>query len=103
MEERIENIIKQYLKGTFKNEDALPSLITHGIAEEIYKHRWEIYSSVQEEYDMEDIETVADSLGTELTDEEKATALHRYKKIEGSNLDTLSYIIEEIIQEREKR
>lgn len=101
MEDRIATIIRDWLNEKFGNPDALPNLMLKGLAEEINKHRWEIYNFVQEEYDMEDIDFVAENNEIELTPEERQTALHRYKKIEDSKLDTLSYVIDEIAAERE--
>lgn len=103
MEDRIATIIRDWLNEKFGNPDALPNLVLKGLAEEINKHRWEIHTYVQAEYDMEDIETIADDMDIELTDDEKARVLHRYKKLEDSNLDTLEYIIEEIKNEREEQ
>lgn len=102
MQDRIETIIRDWLNIKFGNPDALPNLVLKGLAEEIYKHRWEIHRSVQEEYDMEDIDLTAENMAVELTEDERLRVLHRYKKIEDSNLETLSYIVEEVIDEREK-
>lgn len=103
MKDRIETIIRDWLNTEFKNPDALPGLVISGLAEEINKHRWEIHSNVQEEYDMEDIDTMAESNEVKLTEDERLRALHRYRKLEDSNLDTLSYIIDEIVNERGKK
>lgn len=97
----LEKIIRSYFKEEFGNEDALPNLVLKGLAEEINKHRWDIHAAVQEEYDLEDIDYVAENNGIKLTPEERQTALHRYRKLEDSNLDTLAYIIDEIETERE--
>lgn len=102
MQDRIENIIKHWLEENFGNSGALPNLVLKGLAEEITKHKWEIHSFVQKECDMEDIDMTAENMDVELTEDERLRALHRYEKLEDSNLDTLYYIIEEIIAEREK-
>lgn len=102
MKDRIETIIRDWLNTTFGNPDAIPSLMVKGLAEEINNHRWEIHTAVQEEYDLEDIDYVAENNEIELTPEERQTALYRYKKMEDPNLDTLSYIINEIATERGK-
>ena len=102
MQERIENIIKGYLTKKFGNEDALPKPMLSGIAEELNEHRWEFHTLVQEEYDMEDIEDVAAANEYELTKEEKERVLHRYKKLEDSNLDLLYDIVEEVYNERKE-
>lgn len=102
MEERIERIITRYLGKELGNSDAIPNLLVKGIADEINKHRWEIYSGVQREYDMEDIKYIAENKNVKLTDEEVSTVLHRYGKIEDSNLESLDYIIEDVIDERKK-
>lgn len=101
MQERIETIIREWLKEQFGNDKALPELVLSGLAKEIVEHRWEIYTMVQEEYDMDDIETMAEANDVELTDDEKSLALHRYKKCEDSNLDILSTIIDDIVSERD--
>lgn len=103
MKDRIETIIRDWSNTEFKNPDALPGLVISGLAEEINNHRWEIHSNVQEEYDMEDIDTMAESNEVKLTEDERLRALHRYRKLEDSNLDTLSYIIDEIVNERGKK
>ena len=103
MKDRLETIIRDWLNTEFKNPDALPGLVISGLAEEINNHRWEIHSNVQEEYDMEDIDTMAESNEVKLTEDERLRALHRYRKLEDSNLDTLSYIIDEIVNERGKK
>lgn len=100
MQERIEKIIKDWLVKEFGNGDALPKPVLSGLAEEIVNHRWEIHTMVQEEYDMEDIEDVASANAYELTKEEKERILHRYKKLEDSNLDLLYDIVEEVYNER---
>lgn len=102
MKDRIETIIRDWLNEKFGNPDVLPNLVLKGLAEEINNHRWEIHDAVQEEYDLEDIDYMAENNEIELTPEERQTALYRYKKTEDSNLDTLSYIIDEIATEREK-
>ena len=100
MKDRLEKIIKDYMVKQFGNEDVLPKPVLTGLAEEINNHRWEIHTMVQEEYDMEDIEEVAKSNAYELTDDEKSRILHRYKKLEDSNLDLLYDIVEEVYNER---
>ena len=102
MEDRLETIIRDWLSKEFKNPDALPKPMLRGLAEEINKHRWEIYNNVQEEYDLEDIDMVAEGCRIELTDEERKNALYIYKKLENSNLETLEYIICEIKYKREE-
>lgn len=102
MEERIEQIITEWLKKEFNNEKAFPKVVVSGLADEINKHRWEIYSSVQREYDIDDVKYIAEDKNVKLTDEEVSTVLHRYGKIENSNLESLDYIIEDVINERKK-
>lgn len=102
MEERIEQIINGWLKKEFNNEKAFPKVVVSGLASEINKHRWEIYNNVQREYDMDDIRYIAEDKNVMLTDEEVSTVLHRYGKVENSNLEILDYIIEDVINEREK-
>jgi len=102
MQDRLEKIIKDWLKKEFDNENAMPSPMVKGLADEINKHRWEIYNMVQREYDMEDIMSIAEDKNVMLTDEEVSTVLHRYGKIDDSNLDSLDYIIEDVINDRKK-
>ena len=103
MQDRIETILRDYLVKTFKNENAIPNLLLKGIAEEITEHRWEIYNLVQEEYDWDDIETLAESNNIELTQDEKDLVMHRYKKLEDSKIENLSYIIDDVVAEREEK
>ena len=100
MKDRIETIIKDYLVKEYGNGEALPKPVLNGLVDVIYEHRWEIHTLVQEEYDMEDIEQIAEDNAYELTDDEKSCILHRYKKIEDSNLDILYDIVEEVYNER---
>ena len=103
MKDRIETIIKDYLVKQFGNEDALPKMVLSGIAEELAEHRWEFHTMVQEEYDMEDIEDVAQANDYKLTKDEKDIILHRYKKLENGNLDLLYDIVDEVYNEREEK
>ena len=105
MEDRIATIIRDWLSTTFGNQDAIPNLMVKGLAEEIDKHRWEIYSYTKDEYDMEDIDMVAENNGIELTKEEREHAYHRYRKAQEyeSSMDTLYEIIEEIENERKNK
>lgn len=102
MEERIEQIITEWLKKEFNNERAFPKVVVSGLANEINKHRWEIHNRVQREYDMDDIRSIAEDKNVNLTDEEISTVLHRYGKIENSNLESLDYIIEDVINDRKR-
>ena len=103
MKDRIETIIRDWLNITFNNPNALPKPILSGLAEEIDKHRWEIYRYTKDEYDMEDIETLAENEGVELTADEKSIVLHRYQNSEYQDMDTLSYLVHLVIKERERR
>ena len=100
MKDRLETIIRDWLNTEFHNPEAIPGLMISGLAEEINKHRWEIHSRVDDEYRMEDIDTVAEANNVELTDNEKKIALDRYRDLEDSNIDELSYIIDEIVMDR---
>lgn len=103
MKDRIETIIKDYLVKEYGNENALPKPVLNGLVDTIYDHSSEIHSMVQEEYDLEDIDMMAESHEVELTDEERSLILHRYKNLEDGNLDTLSYIIDEVVEDREEK
>lgn len=100
MKDRLETIIRDWLNTEFDNPEAIPGLMISGLAEEINKHRWEIHSRVDDEYRMEDIDTVAEANNVELTENEKKIALDRYRNLEDSNMDELSYIIDEIAMNR---
>ncbi len=103
MIDRLETIIRDWLNTEFKNPDAMPGPMIKGLAEELNKHRWEIYEHVKTEYDLEDIQMIAESNAVELTKDEESLALHRYQNLEDQNLDALSYIIDEIINERKDK
>lgn len=104
MEDRIYTIIRDWLNTTFKNPDAMPELMVKGLAEEINKHRWEIYEHVKDEYDLEDIQMVAENNNVELTKSEEDYAMNRYRKAQEyeSSIDILDEIINKIIADREK-
>lgn len=101
--DRIEQMIKEYFIREYGNENALPGPVLNGIVDEICKHRWEIHSRVDEEYDLEDIDRAAEDKDIELTDEERGTVLHRYNKLEDDRVSYLYDIIDEIVKEREIR
>lgn len=97
MEERIANIIYNWVKEQFGESEANePSWNIEALAKEIDKHRWEIYRFTQEEYEMEDVEDVAKLLNIKLSKEEKRLALHKYENVEDSKLEALEWIIKDI-------
>lgn len=102
MEERLRTIIYNWVGKNFGTQEAEdPSWSIEELAKEIAKHKYEIHSLVQEEYDLEDIDLQSERMGVKLSEDERLWVLHRYKKLEDSNLETLYYIIEEI-EERKK-
>lgn len=105
MKDRIETIIRDWLNATFGNPDAIPSLMVKGLAEEIDKHRWEIYENVRDEYDLEDINMVAENNNIKLTKNEESYALNRYRKAQEyeSSMDVLDEIVNEVIVQRENK
>lgn len=102
MQDRIETIIRDWLNKEFKNPKAIPGLMVKGLAEEINNHRWEIYRYVKEEYDLEDIEQAANDKEVELTDEEMEIVLHKYQDSDYQDVDTISWLIDRIVETREK-
>ena len=97
MKDRIYTIIYNWVAENFGTSEAEePSWDIHALAEEIAEHAWEIHSMKQEEYDEEDIEAVAADMGVELNKDEFSLVLHRYKKLEDANLETINYIIKEV-------
>lgn len=105
MEDRLETIIRDWLNTEFKNPDAIPRLMVKGLAKEINNHRWEVYESVRDEYDLEDISMVAEHNDIELTKEEEDYALNRYRKAQEyeSSIDALDEIINDIIKMRKEK
>ena len=105
MKDRIETIIRDWLNKEFKNPSAIPGPMLKGLAEEIDKHRWEIYSYTKDEYDLEDIEMVADNKKIELSKDEQEIALNRYKRVQEyeSSLDMLDEIVDKIIESRKEQ
>lgn len=105
MKDRIETIIRDWLNRDFKNPNAIPTPMLKALAEEIDKHRWEIYSYTKDEYDLEDIEMVADNKEVELSKDEQNIALGRYKKAQeyDSSLDMLDEIVDKIIESRKEK
>ena len=98
--DRIETIIRDWLNEQFHNPDALPKLVISGLAEEIYKYRWEMYEDVQEEYDTEDVESIEEEKNIKLTADQKRRAIWRWRKERDTSLDILYDIIDEISQEK---
>lgn len=105
MKDKIETIIRDWLNKEFKNPNAIPGPMLKGLAEEIYKHRWEIYESVRDEYDLEDINKVAFFNDIELTGDERDTAFYRYRKAQQyeSSINALDEIIRNIMAERKEQ
>lgn len=93
MEDRIKTIIRDWLNKTFGNPDALPTPVLNGLAEEIDKHRWEIYRYQKDEYDMDDIDAVALDYGIKLTDEEREMILHKYQDCEYQDMDAIKDLL----------
>lgn len=102
MKDRLETIIRDWLNTEFHNPNALPGLVISGLAQEIDKHRWEIFNQVNKEYHLEDIDSICESNGITLTADERSVVLYRYENLEDSNLDELSYIIDEVVASRKK-
>lgn len=103
MRDRIETIIRDWLNKEFKNPSAIPGPMLKGLAEEIDKHRWEIYNFVKDEYDLEDIVRVATDKEVELTDEEVEIVLHKYQGSDYQDVDTISYLVDRIIEMRKEQ
>lgn len=102
MEDRIKTIIRDWLNNTFGNPDALPTPVLNGLAEEIDKHRWEIYKYQKDEYDMEDIDAVALDYNIELTDNEREIILHKYQDCEYQDLETVKDLLDTYIKREEE-
>lgn len=98
--DRIETIIRDWLNTEFHNPDALPGLVISGLAEKIYKHRYEMYEDVQDEYDIEDVELIEKEKGIKLTADQKRRAIWRWRKEKETSLNILYDIIDEISQEK---
>lgn len=103
MEERVEGILISWFEREFGNRNALPGVLIKGIAEEICRHKYEIFEQVNNEYLLDDIDFVAHNEDVELTEEEKQRALDRYKRVENSNIEVLSYIITDIVRNRKEK
>lgn len=105
MQDRIETIIRDWLNKEFKNSNAIPGPMLKGLAEEIDKHRWEIYENARDEYDFEDIDIVADNNGVELTEDERTDAFYRYRKVQQyeSSINELDEIVKYIIEKRKEK
>ncbi len=102
MEDRLKTIIRDWLNETFGNPDALPTPVLNGLAEELEKHRWEIFRFTKDEYDMEDIDMVAENEGIELTGEERNIILRKYQDSDYQDMDTISDLISIYSKRKEK-
>lgn len=100
--DRIETVIRDWLNEQFHNPDALPGLVISGLAEEIYKHRYEMYEDVQDEYDAEDVEDIEAEKNVKLTEDQKRRAIWRWRKEKDVPIDILYDIVEDISQEKIK-
>lgn len=82
----------------------MPKLMVKSLAEEINKHRWEIFEHVKDEYDLEDVRMVAEENDVKLTQKEEDHAMHRYRKAQEYEplTDVLYEIIQEIVEDRKE-
>lgn len=87
--------LQKYLEKVIKDFQASHDTCNAvALAELIYTNRWAIHSAVQEEYDMEDVISIASDKGVNLTKEQLSHVLYRYGKVEDDKLEQLSYIID---------
>lgn len=100
MEDRIKEIIVDWLRKEFKNEEALPGLIVSGIAHEIGRHSIELHRIMQREYDKEDLEYVLEGMEVELTDSEKEQILDSYADREDYSLEYMSDMVDYAIRNK---
>ena len=102
LEQEIKNILTDYFKQEFGNENALPNLVLSGIAHELAKNGWKLYRIVQKQYDYEDIDDMAGIKDIELTKEEREEIYENYSNSEYKDSDTLFYLLEDLIEDRKK-
>lgn len=95
-------IIKNWLEEKFKNPEAMPELMINGLAKEFDEHKWEIYNMVQIEYLNQDIDFIVNNMGETITDNEREYIIHRYSKIEDTNMEELSCIVDDVIEDRKR-
>ena len=100
MEDRIKEIIVDWLRKEFKNEEALPGLIVSGLAHEIGRHSIELHRIMQREYDKEDLEYVLEGMEVELADSEKEHILNSYEDREDDALDYMRDIVDYVIRRK---
>ena len=100
MEDRVKEIIVNWFKNEFKNEEALPDIVISGLAYEISKHSTELHRIVQREYDKEDLEYVLEGMEVELTDSEKEQILDSYEDREDDALDYMRDIIDYVVRRK---
>lgn len=100
MEDRVKEIIVNWLRNEFKNEEALPDIVVSGLADEIDRHSAELHRIIQREYDKEDLEYILEGMEVELTDSEKEKVLDAYENREDNALDYLRDIVDYVIRRK---
>lgn len=79
MTEQFRTIIYNWVKQNFGESEAEdPSWSIEALAEELDKHKYDIYREVERQYLMDDCETVAEDMEVELTDEEKQVVVDEF-------------------------
>ena len=100
MEDRVKEIIVDWLRKEFKNEEALPDIVVSGLADEIDRHGPELHRIIQREYDKEDLDYILEGMEVELTDSEKEQILDAYENREDNALDYLRDIVDYVIRRK---
>lgn len=98
MEDKIYKWIYDWVAENFGESEADdPSWDIHALAEELDKHRFEIYCDVEHEKLEEDCEAVAEEMGVELTDKQKSAIIDAFECGE-QYVDRPTHIWTEIIK-----
>lgn len=83
MQDKITKIIYDWGGENFGTQEAEdPSWDIHALAEEIAKHKYEIYHDIERQYLTEDCEMVAENNAIELTEKEKQIIVDEYMNSE---------------------
>lgn len=102
-ENEFEKIILEWMDKEFKNKDAMPKVLVSSLAAELASKAYVIHSLVDKEYDLEDIDYVAENRGEELTDEERQEILERYRNIESHSIEDIEEVMSWVLKQREKK
>ena len=107
VEAMLQRIIYKWVADNFgKSEADDPSWDIKALAEEISKHKHEIYNEVEHDYLAEDCDMVASDMGVKLTDQEREAIVAEYMDSEAyvdAHVEDWQWFIKQELKHREEK